>query len=368
MNDPLSVVLLIVATCGISMWAFQRPDIEERFIFRPERILAGKEYYRLVTSAFLHSGWTHLLLNMYALYGFAGGVAYWFGGLQFFVIYFGSVLGGNLLSLFLHRHHDYAAYGASGGVCGVIFAYILRFPNSHMMIFPIPYAVPGWVYALAFIIASFYAMKQPRDNIGHDAHLGGAIIGLLITAGLHPELPRQNWLGFSLLLLGSGLILVYIAVNPMFLPMTAFVQKRPLTAKSRRPARAPIPRGEELRSPGRRRSAADDGYRPPPPKDWLLQEIEVQVGKLEKDQTGAHAWVDKFGRTYDWITAQADRFDLQAYTADILNRLNRPDVKFVVVDTRGLREEQVALVRRALADLPDAQFNRVIRSFSFKGR
>src|SRR4051812_17434188 len=116
MHEPLSVVLLIVATCAVSAWAFQRTDIEELCIFRPERILAWKEYYRLVSSAFVHAGWMHLLLNMYTLYGFAGALAYWFGGLQFLLIYFGSVIGGNLLSLFLHRHHDYAAYGASGGV------------------------------------------------------------------------------------------------------------------------------------------------------------------------------------------------------------------------------------------------------------
>src|ERR1051326_3787848 len=116
MSGLIATDLLVVVTACISFWAFDNPSGEERLLFRPESILAGKEYYRLLSCAFIHSGWAHLLLNMYTLYGFGSAVERMFGPRDFLLIYFSSVLGGSLLSLYLHRHHEYAAYGASGGV------------------------------------------------------------------------------------------------------------------------------------------------------------------------------------------------------------------------------------------------------------
>src|SRR5207237_4237613 len=108
-----------------SFFGFRSYAVEEKYIFDLERILAGKQYYRLVTSAFLHADWRHLILNLLSLYFFGSSVEMSLGTAQFLLIYFGAVIGGNLLSLYVHRLHDYRAYGASGGVCGIIFAYIL---------------------------------------------------------------------------------------------------------------------------------------------------------------------------------------------------------------------------------------------------
>src|SRR5882672_6773461 len=106
--------LLIVATVLVSYLGFRSREIEEKYIFHPERILAGKEYYRLVTSAFLHANWRHLAFNMFSLYLFGGPVEMYVGKAQFLSIYFGAVIGGDLLSLYVHRHHEYRSYGASG--------------------------------------------------------------------------------------------------------------------------------------------------------------------------------------------------------------------------------------------------------------
>src|SRR5439155_6170860 len=122
-------------------------------------ILAGKEYYRLVTSAFLHADWQHLIVNMLSLHFFGSNVELMVGKAQFLLIYFGAVVGGNLLSLYVHRHHHYLAYGASGGVCGIIFAHILLFPGGSIRMYFIPIGVPSWLYAIGFILYSFYGMK-----------------------------------------------------------------------------------------------------------------------------------------------------------------------------------------------------------------
>src|SRR4051794_17847862 len=101
MHEPSITIntLLIILTGVWSFLAFRNPALEERFIFHPGSILAGKEYYRLITSGFLHADWNHLILNMLSLYFFGPSVEFMLGPTKFLLIYFGSVVGGNLLSL-----------------------------------------------------------------------------------------------------------------------------------------------------------------------------------------------------------------------------------------------------------------------------
>ena len=225
MNEPTALCsyLVILLTGLFSYCAFRSRSVEEKYIFNPESILAWKEYHRLITSGFLHAGWWHLLWNMLTLYWFGPAIEFFLGKAQFLLVYFGAIIGGNLLSLYVHRHHEYRAYGASGGVCGIIFAYILLFPGVRLSIWPVPYYVPGWVYAIVFMLGSFYAMKHNnKGDIGHDAHLGGAIIGFLIVAALHPESVRFNPVIFSIVLGMAVLLLIYLWLNPVFLPVSSF--------------------------------------------------------------------------------------------------------------------------------------------------
>ena len=90
--------------------------------------------------------------------------------------------------------------------------------------------IPGWLYAIGFIVGSFVAMKKARDNIGHDAHLGGAIVGLLIAAVLEPQAARSNWKVFLLVLVPASLVLLYLWFNPLFLPLPSF-SGRPFRAR-----------------------------------------------------------------------------------------------------------------------------------------
>jgi hypothetical protein len=88
--------------------------------------------------------------------------------------------------------------------------------------FPIP--VPGWLYAIGYLLVSFFGLKENRGNIGHDAHLGGAILGYLIAAGMNTDAVRENT-GIFLTLLGLAVVLlIYLWLNPMFLPISAFLK------------------------------------------------------------------------------------------------------------------------------------------------
>jgi membrane associated rhomboid family serine protease len=244
-SEPICTYLIIALTVWVSYLGFRSLAFEEKYIFNPEYILAGKEFHRLVTSAFLHADWVHLIFNMYSLYAFARWIEFFYKT-EFLIIYFGSIIGGSLLSLYLHRHHIYRAYGASGGVCGVIFAYILLFPGGSIRMFYLPFWIPAWLYAIGFILYSFWGMKENnRGNVGHDAHLGGAIVGMLIAAGLHPEAVRENPKIFLIVFVPTLLLAIYLWRNPMFLPLSTII-RAPFTSKKSRLASLPKHKRENL--------------------------------------------------------------------------------------------------------------------------
>ena len=141
-----------------------------------------------------------------------------FGIPTLMLIYFGSIVGGSLLSLYLHRHHDYRALGASGGVCGVIFASIFLLSGGGVTMLWMPVSIPSWLYAILFLVASFIGMKHQLGNIGHDAHLGGALIGLLITTALHPEIVPQSPILYATIMALATSLFLYLWLNPLFLP------------------------------------------------------------------------------------------------------------------------------------------------------
>lgn len=226
MEPALLTIGIILVTCVFSFIGFRNSDFEAKHIFCPEYILSYKEYHRVVSSAFLHSGFSHLAFNMLSLYCFATPIEMVYGKSTLALIYFGSIIGGSLLSLFIHRHHEYFAYGASGGVCGVIFAYIFLFPGSDIYMFFIPIGIPAWLYAIGFLIGSFFAMKGGREKVAHDAHLGGAIIGLAIVTLLRPQIIEQSPKLFATVAVISGLLLYYIIRNPLFLPLAAFRESK----------------------------------------------------------------------------------------------------------------------------------------------
>jgi len=184
---PIATLLIVIVTGVVSFLAFNNGVLKDKLIFSPQSILADKEYYRVVTSAFLHADWQHLFFNMFSLYLFAENMEPAIGPGRFALIYFASIIGGSLLSLYLHRHHEYFSLGASGGVLRNHLFIGISIPGSRIYFFFVPIGIPGWLYAILFLVSEFYGGRAKRTNIGHDAHLGGAIVGLLTTTALFPE-------------------------------------------------------------------------------------------------------------------------------------------------------------------------------------
>jgi membrane associated rhomboid family serine protease len=236
MGEPICTWVIIALTVLSSVMGFRDPAFTEKFIFAPTEVLACKQYYRLVTSAFLHADLGHLIMNMMTLYFFGSMMELDLGPVPFLGVYFAAIIGGSLLSLWLHRNHDYRAYGASGGACGMVFSFIALNPKGTILahfFFPIP----AWGYGILFLVGSFVALKRNRDNVGHDAHLGGAVIGLWTTGAFQPSAVRENW-GWFLILSGIALALFfYFWKNPMLLPLWSVMPefKRPKKSKKEIP-------------------------------------------------------------------------------------------------------------------------------------
>jgi len=214
MHTPVTNAILIV-TALATFFAFRRPDLQQRWIFDPQAILARKEYYRMLTSGFIHLNWWHFAMNAFSFYSFARIIEVLYGPGTLLLIYGASIIGGSVLSLFIHRHHVYQALGASGGVCGLIFASIFLLPGTGVMMFPLPLSVPGYLYAPIFLVASYIAQRHQIGNIGHDAHLGGAIVGLLTAAALYPQLILAAPRTFAAVLILSVIVLVILIRDPL---------------------------------------------------------------------------------------------------------------------------------------------------------
>lgn len=202
LSSGLLPIIIIALTAITSIMAFGDRNLHNNLIFNVSAILKGKQWYRLITSAFLHGDSLHLIFNMMTLYFFSGTIVHVFGNAQFLIIYFAAILGGGLLSLLVHRRDMYySALGASGGVVGILFAAIALNPHTNIYIFFIPIGIKGWIFGLLYLAYSIYGMKSSSDNIGHEAHLGGAAVGLLLTIALMPQVLQLNGLYIGIMII-----------------------------------------------------------------------------------------------------------------------------------------------------------------------
>jgi membrane associated rhomboid family serine protease len=212
-NSSAIGLIIIIFTCLTSYKGLVDPRFYNQYVFQVDKILIDKEYGRMVTSGFLHANWIHLAFNMSTLYAFSASLEMTLGIQNYAIIYFSSLIGGSLLSLYIHRNHgDYTAIGASGAVCGVIFASIALYPEVEIGTFGLYF--PSWLYALLFISISIFGIKSQATNIGHDAHLGGALIGLLTAVILRPETLEYNYWIILLIALPTIAFIVFLIRNP----------------------------------------------------------------------------------------------------------------------------------------------------------
>lgn len=196
----MSIALVIfVATLVASLAGlYARPQIIERSLFRPYWFLRRRQYDTVVTSGFVHADLPHLIFNMVTFWFFAFPLERQIGPVRFAILYFLALAVSESGTYFKHRNDpQYASLGASGAISAVLFAAIVYFPWMKLFIIPIPLPIPAPLFAVGYVAYSWYSARQSRGRINHDAHLGGALFGLLFVLLTDPAAFGQllRWIG-----------------------------------------------------------------------------------------------------------------------------------------------------------------------------
>ncbi len=211
-ESPIASLLFLV-TIATSLAAFQNQFLKEKLILRPYAFAHRKQFFTIITSGLIHADWQHLIMNMFAFWMFGFNLEKTFvylqclsldsvpspgtqqvnevlGHAKFFLIYFISLIISDLTTILKYKDiPSYATLGASGAISGLMMASVILAPamGTQLMIFGI---VPGWVFAILFLTYSYFAAQRMMDNVAHEAHLWGAVAGIIFTFIL---LPHQSW-------------------------------------------------------------------------------------------------------------------------------------------------------------------------------
>lgn len=187
-NGQIAAPLIMALTVGISLLGlYQMPRIIDMCLFRPYYFSRKRQYSTIILSGFVHADVGHLLFNMFTFYFFAFPLERFLGTAPFLILYFFGLVVSHSCTLYKHRNNPgYASLGASGAISAVLFAYIVYFPTTTLMIMPIPVPIPAFVFAIGYVAYSYWASVQNKGRINHDAHLCGALSGVAFVALTNP--------------------------------------------------------------------------------------------------------------------------------------------------------------------------------------
>jgi membrane associated rhomboid family serine protease len=198
--------IIIGLTVLVSLYAIGRPEVMSKMMLNPYMVERRGQYFRFVTSGFVHRDHLHLIFNMITLYFFGTIIESVFaavfgskGSLYFIALYVLAIIVSDIPSYFKHRNNPgYNSLGASGGVAAIVFAFILFLPLEKIYLY-MALPVPGFILGFLYIIYSYYQGRRGGDNINHDAHLYGSLFGVVFCVILYPQVLEnfveqiKNW-------------------------------------------------------------------------------------------------------------------------------------------------------------------------------
>ncbi len=200
-NAPACVAILAVTVVVGLAGLYGAPTLIQANLFQPYYLVRDKRFHTLLTSGFVHATGVHLLFNMLTLYFFGPALEQVIGTPRFALLYFLSLITSKARTYLQQRHNpQFSSLGASGAVSAVLFAAIVYFPNQSLYILPIPVPIPAPLFAVGYLVYSWYLAQRGTDGINHSAHIDGALTGLLFVAATD-----AGALGRLLLFLGSRL-------------------------------------------------------------------------------------------------------------------------------------------------------------------
>jgi membrane associated rhomboid family serine protease len=188
-SGSVAAPLIMILTIGISLIGlFQNQKIIDKCLFRPYYLHRKGQWDTIILSGFVHADIGHLLFNMFTFYFFAFPMERFIGTIPFLILYFFGLVVSHGCTWYKKRDNPaYASLGASGAISAVLFAFIVYFPTTTLMIIPIPVPIPAFLFAIGYVAYSYWASKQDTGGINHDAHLCGALSGLIFVAITDPD-------------------------------------------------------------------------------------------------------------------------------------------------------------------------------------
>jgi membrane associated rhomboid family serine protease len=189
-------IIIIFLTAIISVFALNNEEVFAKLKFNAYDARHSNHWYRFFTYGFVHAGYVHLMINMVVLYSFGIIVESYFkvyfpgkGSYYYILLYLGGLILSIIPAFGKHKNDVfYNAVGASGAVAAVVFSSIILYPTGKIFFFFIPVPIPAPLFGIFYVGYEYYMAKRGRDNIGHDAHLWGAIFGVIFTLALKPGL------------------------------------------------------------------------------------------------------------------------------------------------------------------------------------
>jgi len=206
-QSPLVTITLILVNCVIFIFelSLSQPMLE-RFIYLfgvvPVRFIDpawGDEigitvnsYWPFLTSMFLHSGWLHIISNMWVLWIFGDNVEDHMGHVRFLVFYLVCGVVSSVFHLVTNIHSTVPAIGASGAIAGILGAYFLLFPLSRIIVvfpvffWPFFFELPAFIYLGVWFFIQFFSgtlslvLPGNAGGIAWWAHIGGFFTGIIL--------------------------------------------------------------------------------------------------------------------------------------------------------------------------------------------
>jgi membrane associated rhomboid family serine protease len=192
-GSPITTIILIVT--GLVSWqAFNNSSLYEKMLFNPYSVKHRKQYYRILSHTLVHADIMHLALNMLVFYSFGRIMEVYLavkygpsaGTLLFILLY---VVGAATAAIPAMRKHadnyGYNAVGASGAVSAVMMSYMILFPLAEIAFFFIP--MKAFIGVIVFFLFEHFMNRSGKTNIAHDAHIWGALFGILFIFLLEPQ-------------------------------------------------------------------------------------------------------------------------------------------------------------------------------------
>lgn len=185
--------LLIASVVAVTVLGWLIKPVQRAMILIPYQVREGWQIHRLLTAGWLHKDVTHLAFNMLSLYFFIAPALRVLGVTRFLALYISAVIVAFIPTTLRHmRSPEYRSLGASGAVTAVMFSAILLNPKLQLQVMFLPVAVPGLVFAAGYLVYSMWRSHSAGDGINHDAHLAGAIYGVLFTYAFEPTLVERT--------------------------------------------------------------------------------------------------------------------------------------------------------------------------------